>query len=83
MEQKLVEFFGVFGVVVFVFLIILAVLWFLLPFVIFGISNKLNELIRLNKSIEGNTDIITNQLKSLNNNLRNLTDKEIDNSKPD
>lgn len=83
MEQKLAEFFGVFGVVVFVFLIILAVLWFLLPFVIFGISNKLNELIRLNKSIEGNTDIITNQLKSLNNNLRNLTDKEIDNSKPD
>jgi predicted PurR-regulated permease PerM len=83
MEQKLVEFFGVFGFVVFVFLIILAVLWFLLPFVIFGISNKLNELIRLNKSIEGNTDIITNQLKSLNNNLHNLTDKEIDNSKPD
>ena len=82
MEQKLVEFFGVFGFVVFVFLIILAVLWFLLPFVIFGISNKLNELIRLNKSIEGNTEIITNQLKALNNNLRNLTDKEIDKSKP-
>lgn len=36
---------GGFGVVVTIFLFILAILWFLLPFAIFGIKDKLSELI--------------------------------------
>ena len=40
---------GTLGVVVFVFLIVLAILWFLLPFAIFGTKDKLSELIELQK----------------------------------
>ena len=40
---------GGFGLVVIVFLFILAVLWFLLPFAIFGTKDKLTELIAESK----------------------------------
>lgn len=39
------EAFGVFGVILFIFLLILAFLWFLLPFAIFGTKEKLDTLI--------------------------------------
>lgn len=36
---------GGFGVIVMLFLFVLAVLWFVLPFAIFGTKDKLSELI--------------------------------------
>ena len=36
---------GLFGVVLFFFLLVLAVLWFFLPFAIFGTKDKLSALI--------------------------------------
>lgn len=38
-----------FGLVIFVFMLILGVLWFLLPFAIFGTKDKLSELIAESK----------------------------------
>ncbi|MHA2940323.1 hypothetical protein ACXJY6_18775 [Vibrio sp. RC27] len=40
---------GGFGLVVFLFLFVLAILWFLLPFAIFGTKDKLSELIAESK----------------------------------
>ena len=37
------------GILVIIFLVILAVLWFLLPFAVFGINSKLHELNRQTK----------------------------------
>jgi hypothetical protein len=36
---------GIIGIVIFVFLLALSILWFLLPFAIFGTKDKLNALI--------------------------------------
>lgn len=37
---------GVFSLVVLLFLIVLALLWFLLPFAVFGIKDRLDTMIR-------------------------------------
>lgn len=37
---------GAFGLVVLLLLVILTVLWFLLPFAVFGINSKLRQLVR-------------------------------------
>lgn len=37
--------FGILGLVILLFLLVLAILWFLLPFAIFGTKDKLNTLI--------------------------------------
>jgi predicted PurR-regulated permease PerM len=34
-----------FGIVITIFVFVLAILWFLLPFAVFGIKDKLNQLI--------------------------------------
>lgn len=48
--------FGLIGLIVFLFLLILAILWFLLPFAVFGTKDKLSTLIaesqRTNAALE-------------------------------
>lgn len=36
---------GGFGFVIFVFLVVLAILWFVLPFAVFGIKSRMDRLI--------------------------------------
>jgi len=40
---------GTFGFVVILFLLVAAVLWFLLPFAVFGTKARMDELIQINK----------------------------------
>lgn len=50
MEETLAgSFAGAFGFVVIVFLLIAVVLWFLLPFAVFGTKARIDELIQINK----------------------------------
>ncbi|WP_369177044.1 hypothetical protein [Candidatus Thiodubiliella endoseptemdiera] len=42
---------GGFGVLIILFLVVLAILWFLLPFAIFGTKDKLDALISETKKI--------------------------------
>lgn len=43
------DFSGAFGTILILFLFVLAVLWFLIPFAVFGIKDKLNQMIKLQK----------------------------------
>ena len=45
MEEMGAMFGGIFGLVIFLFLLVLAILWFILPFAIFGIKPKLDKII--------------------------------------
>jgi len=45
MEQIAALFGGFFGIAIFIFLLVLAILWFALPFAIFGIQPKLKMII--------------------------------------
>ena len=42
---------GTFGTVIIIFSIVLFLLWFLLPFAVFGIKGRLDQLIEQNKNI--------------------------------
>jgi hypothetical protein len=42
---------GTFGIVIILFLFVLLILWFLLPFAVFGIKGRLDQLIDQNKQI--------------------------------
>lgn len=42
---------GSFGLIVIIFLIVLAILWFLLPFAVFGIKTRIDESNQLSKEI--------------------------------
>ena len=48
--EELVGFTG-FVVIIILFLVVLAILWFLLPFAVFGIKDKLNKQIMILESI--------------------------------
>lgn len=58
---------GGFGLIVMLFLVILAILWFLLPFAIFGTKDKLSELIETtketNRQLNRLTEEVTRQKK--------------------
>jgi hypothetical protein len=43
---------GTFGIILIIFLIILGILWFILPFAVFGIKRKLDTMIKLLKEIK-------------------------------
>ena len=43
------EILGSFTIIIVLFLVVLAILWFILPFAIFGTKDKLDELIRETK----------------------------------
>jgi len=42
---------GTFGIVVVIFSFVLFLLWFLLPFAVFGIKGRLDQLIKQNKKL--------------------------------
>lgn len=46
MEGMGALFSGIFGIVIFLFLLVLAILWFILPFAIFGIKPKLDMILQ-------------------------------------
>ncbi|MDH5517412.1 MAG: hypothetical protein OEY36_06295 [Gammaproteobacteria bacterium] len=65
---------GGFGLVVILFLFILAILWFLLPFAIFGTKDKLTELIQESQKTN-------EQLAALRDQLASISDKDISREK--
>ena len=56
---------GGFGVIVILFLFILAILWFLLPFAIFGTKDKLTELILETRKTNVEIAKLAEEMKSL------------------
>jgi hypothetical protein len=56
---------GGFGVFVFLFLFILAILWFLLPFAIFGTKDKLVELIEESKKTNTQLSALKAEITSI------------------
>ena len=54
------------GLAVVVFLAVLAVLWFLLPFAIFGIKDKLTELIAETKNTNNQLSELKSEIVKLN-----------------
>ena len=55
---------GGFGIVIVLFLVVLAILWFLLPFAIFGIKDKLDLLISESKKTNQELEKIGKKLGS-------------------
>ncbi|WP_141400682.1 hypothetical protein [Pseudoxanthomonas wuyuanensis] len=55
---------GILGIVIFVFLLALAILWFLLPFAIFGTKDKLNALIAESRQINAELARVTAELQA-------------------
>lgn len=63
---------GGFYIFVALFLFVLAILWFLLPFAIFGTKDKLNELITESKKTNEHLFAIRSELAALKNNSNNI-----------
>ena len=61
----LFAFTGAFGSILIIFLVVAAVLWFLLPFAIFGIKTRLDTMIE-------NSDRTVALIESLNQEIRDL-----------
>ena len=58
------------GIVIIIFIIVLSILWFLLPFAVFGIKR------RLDKMIEQNDEVITLlQMRNNKSEIRKSSDK--------
>ena len=61
---------GTLGIVIILFLTVLVILWFLLPFAVFGIKGRLDQIIDQNKQLitlldKGNNDsVIRNDNKA-------------------
>ena len=53
------------GIIVVLFLLVLAILWFLLPFIIYSIQKRSIELVSLNK-------LILSELKKLNQGIESI-----------
>jgi CHASE3 domain sensor protein len=62
----MVDYSSGFGLVVVIFLVVLAVLWFLLPFAIFGIKDKLTELIAETKKTNNQLSELKSEIVTLN-----------------
>ena len=56
---------GAFGLVVFLFLLALAVLWFLLPFAIFGIKDKLAAQIHESQKVNAELSRIAAEMLAI------------------
>jgi len=56
---------GTFGMVVMLFLLIAAVLWFLLPFAVFGTKARMDELIQINKKTNVTLECIYEELHAM------------------
>ena len=52
-EENMGELFGgMFGILLFILAIVLGVLWVMIPFLIFGIRNRLDRMLRLMESMQ-------------------------------
>jgi len=60
---------GGFGIIVMLFLFLLALLWFLLPFAIFGTKDKLSEIIAESKKTNVELTRITSELSATRSEL--------------
>lgn len=56
---------GTIALIIVLFFIVLAVLWFLLPFAIFGTKDKLTEIIVQAKKTNAELELITNELSEV------------------
>ena len=65
MSDAMVGSFGVLGLIVFLFLLILAILWFLLPFAVFGTKDKLATLIAETRKTNAALENVGKQISEL------------------
>jgi len=66
------SFFGsTFGLIFMAFVLVLLILWTLLPFAIFGIKGKLDEMISLNRDIH-------DELKKLNTDVSSISEDHVE-----
>lgn len=65
MSDAMVGGFGVLGLIVFLFLLILAILWFLLPFAVFGTKDKLATLIAETRKTNAALEKVNKQILEL------------------
>jgi hypothetical protein len=68
---------GTFGIVIMVFTLVLFLLWFFLPFAIFGIKGRLDQLIQQNKAL---ISLLQNTKTESTSSRVNASDKEIGSS---
>jgi len=57
------------GIVIFLFLIVLAILWFLLPFAVFGIKDRLDNFVTEAKSTNKHLDNLRAEIDELRDSL--------------
>ncbi len=69
MWELLVGGFGLFGFVVATALVVLAVLWFILPFAVFGTKQRLDRLIASNNALGETVEGIHYELRELRGEL--------------
>ncbi len=70
MEQNL--FSGTLGMIILFIMLLAAVLWFFLPFAVFGIKPRIDELIKINKE----TNVLLESINSEVIELRKSSDSE-------
>ncbi len=69
MLELLIGGFGLFGFVVATSLVVLAVLWFILPFAVFGTKQRLDRLIASNNALGETVEGIHYELRELRGEL--------------
>ncbi len=69
MLEFLIGGFGLFGLVVAISLIVLAILWFILPFAIFGTKQRLDRLIAATGRVQETLAAIHHELRELRGEL--------------
>jgi hypothetical protein len=67
----MMEAFGSLGALWILFLLVLGILWFLLPFAIFGTKDRLRDLIEENRRSNQELAAIRKQLSELQQTLKN------------
>jgi hypothetical protein len=75
--MDLIDTLGTFAIVVYIFLLGVAVLWFFLPFAIFGIRPRLDVAIRENERTNAYLEAIIGELNALRRDKK-ITDSQSD-----
>jgi len=61
---------GGFGIMITLFLFILGILWFMLPFAVFGTKDKLNELIQETKKTNEQLSALRAEVTAMKNEIK-------------
>lgn len=64
---------GILGIIVIVFLVVLAILWIILPFAIFGIKSRMDTILQSTKDIGPQMTFSTHEVKKLAAGVATLT----------